>query len=139
MQPIGVAGGHHFHRDRLGQGVPEEFGFEPGAQPGIGDLRSIAPEARFKIAADAKMIELKIDGVEMGTKIAPDIGGSDAKSGDGMTFILHGDDHGRIAPLLRLRRKHAGGNMKDTAGAGFRRALNEANVSWICAGPMNQL
>lgn len=88
-------GGNHDHGERGSIGIDSEiFGLEPGAEPGIVDLRLILPEIGRQAALDPQMIQVQLDGGGVPGEVAPDIVHAYVKSDDSEAFFLRFDHHG---------------------------------------------
>jgi len=68
-------------------------GFEPGAEPGIEDLRLAAPKIWTQTTLNAQMIELQLDDGNVFREIAPDIMNTDVQSGNAVGLALGFNHH----------------------------------------------
>ena len=82
-----LSSGDHRERYRraIGFGV-HVFGLQPGAQPGIEDLRFALPKIRIQTALNVEMVELQFDCRNVITKVAADIGFTNVKSCNATAF-----------------------------------------------------
>jgi hypothetical protein len=69
------------------------FGFKPGAQPGVKDLRVAIPELWFQAALDSQMAQLEFNVLRTPGKIAPDVVGADVQASYPVTFAVSFYNH----------------------------------------------
>jgi hypothetical protein len=79
----------------------EILGFQPGAEPGIVNLRLVLPKVRLQPALNLEMIQVQLDDRNVLGKITPDIGSTDVQSRDTTALALCFDHH--ICLLFNVR------------------------------------
>jgi hypothetical protein len=68
-------------------------GFEPGAQPGVEDLRLASPEIGLQAALNLEMIQLQLDAENVLREIAPGIACTHIQTSDTEPLALCFDHH----------------------------------------------
>jgi hypothetical protein len=69
------------------------FGFQPGAEPGIVNLRLALPKVRLQPTLNLKVIQVQLNNHNMPGKITPDIGSSHMQPSQATAFALCFDHH----------------------------------------------